>query len=650
MSARSASPAHAHSIAAMLFVASLLATWLAYLPGVGGSLHFDDPPNLQGLASVNDSTSAFAFVASGTAGPLGRPLALGSFLPEAHAWPDMPEVFLRTNILIHLINGALVVWFLYLLGLARNQTEKEAALIGVGAGAIWMLMPLLASSSLLIVQRMTTLSALFMLLGAVGYLYARRSIERSPLPALLGMTLAVAMGAALGALAKENGALLFLFILTVESILLKRPSALHPRLWRTWFVFVLVSPLAVLLFILGAALPYPESEILRRGFSGLERLITQAEILWKYLYLAFLPNVPSLGPFHDDYETQRNIWNSATFLAISAWLLVVCAAVVARRRAPLFSFAVAWFLLGHLLESTTFSLELYFEHRNYMPMIGPVYALIASLHYLSASFRRLMTLAAASYAAILGMVLFSFTSLWGAPTIAAELWSIYKPASMRATIYLARSLESQGDLYTARRVLHTYLDLSPNDQGVQLYALGISCQSRENTDHQLVISDLEQALPNSTFSQFVVASYQRLDDLVRAEQCLGVDEEVIYRFGTSILHNPRFSSGLIQHNVHMILARLAIEQRDLGLTMRHLDEALRFYPNTSTLRFAIDVLNSAGLHSASWELLRDFLEKKPPRNPLAANKWAGDLDDIEKLLRTMKVSGNSQNPAPHDGL
>jgi hypothetical protein len=67
---------------------------------------------------------------------LGRPIALASFVPQAYAWPDAPDVFLRTNILIHLLNGILVTWFLYLLGRAQGQDEKKAALIAAGAGAL----------------------------------------------------------------------------------------------------------------------------------------------------------------------------------------------------------------------------------------------------------------------------------------------------------------------------------------------------------------------------------------------------------------------------------------------------------------------------------------------------------------------------------
>jgi protein O-mannosyl-transferase len=631
------------ALAPVVLLAALLATWLAYAPGMGGSIHFDDPPNLQGLENIDDRASAVRFIATGTAGPLGRPLALASFIPEAHAWPTAPEVFLRTNILIHLLNGVLVTWLLFMIGLARGQTEEEAALIGVAAATIWMLMPLLASSSLFIVQRMTTLSALFVLLGAVGYLYARRAINRRPLQALLGMTLALGAGAILGALAKENGALLFVFILALEASLLDRPSSISRRLWRTWFNLVLVTPLAAIILYLALALPYPEQLILWRDFNGFERLMTQAEILWKYLYLAFFPHVPSLGPFHDDYPARSTLLNAITILSIFGWLAAIVAAILLKHKAPLFTFAISWYLLGHLLESTSLGLELYFEHRNYLPMVGPVYALVACILVLKPSFRRFALFGIAGYAVILGNVLFSVTSLWGSPVIAAEMWAIYKPDSTRATVLLIQSLERQGDTHTAYRVLDSHIEGNPDHQGLRIALLTMSCQSNGISDHEEEIRILEDTLPTTHFDFFVLGTYQKLDSLVRSQQCHDVDKHEIYRLGMSILDNPRYNIPVAKHNIHIVLSRIALEQGNFELTMKHIEKALRILPNADTLNLAVEVLNSAGLYDSSRELLNTFRQKTPTLRPLRALQWERDLDRLEARIIAFEQVGSSAN-------
>jgi protein O-mannosyl-transferase len=632
MPAKRAAAIQPHALAVLILLAGLLATWFAYSQGLGASLQFDDHHNLGGLANVHDATTAFQFVSSGSAGPLGRPLALGSFIPQAYAWPSAPEVFLHTNILLHLLNGVLVTWLLYLLGCARKQPEQKAALIAVGAGTIWLLIPLLASSSLLIVQRMTTLSAAFTLLGAVGYMYARQSSDRRPVLALLGMTVALGGGAVLAALAKENGVLLFVFILAVEFALLDRPENIPRGLWRGWFSAVLIAPTITLAIYLASLLPYSESLVLRRDFTGVERLITQAGILWKYLYLAFLPNIPSLGPFQDDHQVQRSLLDPLTILAVVGWLLTISAAIALRRKAPLFAFAVAWYLAGHLLESTTVSLELYFEHRNYLPLIGPIYALVGSLAELGRARRRLALIGAAAYAAILGSVLFSITSLWGSPDVAAEMWQIYKPQSTRATQHLAMALERQGFPSAARRLLARHVEANPDARAVKLQMLTITCQLEPRSDQGETIDVLEEELLEARFDYSHLAALHQLYQLARSQHCPNIPVSAIHQLGDSLLKNPRFNIPIVQHNLHAILAKVSVDERNFESAMRHLEAALNAHHNTDTLRFAIQTLNSGGRSDISRQLLTEAKQRTPPTHPMRARQWRHELDLIEESL------------------
>ena len=634
---------NSQTFAIMILVVGLTAAWFAYAPGLGGTTMFDDQSNLSRLKNIQDAEGALGFIVAGTAGPLGRPIALASFVPQAYAWPDSPEVFLRTNILIHLANGALVTWFLYLLGRAREKTEQQAALTAAVAGVIWMLTPLLASSSLLIVQRMTTLAAMFMLLGAIGYMYARRTAERSPARALCGMSIALCVGAMLAMFTKENGVLLFLYILAAEVTLLNRPLTVSRRLWRIWFSIFLITPLAGLSIYLATALPYPETVILRRDFDGFERLITQAEILWRYLYLAFLPNLPSLGPFHDHFPIRRSILEIGALLSTSAWLVLITAAVALRRRVPLFSFAVAWYLLGHLLESTTLGLELYYEHRNYLPLVGPVYAVIASLMQLEKRWRRLAGVGMLAYASLLGGVLFTTTSLWGSPTLAAEIWQLYNPESLRATQHLAAELERDDYSTASRRLLTRYAEANPQMHGVHLQILVISCQIAPTTDHSEAVSSLEEQLPATKFDSSVLAAFEQLYSLVKKDQCGGVDNSAVYRIGQALLQNPRFNSSNSKHNIHAIMASIGIDQRNFDLAVTHMEQALTADHNSRTLLLAIRLLNSGGRYDKSWELLTEAKTRPLPRHPFRAAQWEKELDRIESALLSLDPSRGKKN-------
>src|SRR5690606_27240932 len=111
---------------------------------------------------------------------------------------------------------------------------------------------------------------------------------------------------------------------------------------------------------------------------------------------------------------------------------------------PMLSFAVGWYLVGHSIESTTVPLELYFEHRNYIPIIGPVLAVVFAA---DCEARKVWLIRPAlfAYIVMLGIVLLSLTSLWGRPLLAAQMWSLYNPESARAVQYLSEQYARAGN-------------------------------------------------------------------------------------------------------------------------------------------------------------------------------------------------------------
>ncbi|HUH00227.1 MAG TPA: hypothetical protein VMQ83_13785 [Gammaproteobacteria bacterium] len=629
MATKIASTVRQHAPAAVIMLAAIVAAWFAYAPGLTGTMWFDDSVNLGGLSEVHETSNAFPFIFSGRAGPTGRPLALATFVPQAYAWPSALDVFLRTNILIHLLNGVLVTWFLYLLGLGRRQSEGHAALVGASSAAVWMLLPILASSSLLIVQRMTTLSAVFGLLGGIAYLYARRMIELRPVLALSGMTIALGVGALLGMLAKENGALLFLFILAIEATILDRPANISRVQWRSWFTAVLIVPAVIMLVYLVTRLPYDQSIVLVRNFNGLERLLTQASVLWNYLYLAFIPNLPGLGPFHDDTQVHRNILDLTAIVAVAGWIAVISAAVMLRRRAPLFTFAVAWYLLGHSLESTTIPLELYFEHRNYMPLIGPTYALIAATFAATLPWRRILMVTTAAYSLVLGGVLYSVTSLWGTPAIAVEMWYIYKPNSIRAAEVLAQQMEKVGSPDVARKVLMEVREKHPNAHLLDLQILLMSCQSEPDLDYSAAVRSLEERLRTADFSNTARGLLWGLDYLIRTGRCPQLPHNAVDRLTRSLLANPRFSAPDVRSNLLIILAQTAIERGETEVVVSYCRQALELTPSPPTLTAVIQVLDSAGLNEAAQDII-DEARSLIPSHPVKAKLWADTLKSLEQ--------------------
>src|SRR4051812_24632122 len=149
-------------IFAGLLALTLAATWWVYRPGLTGVFLFDDYANLPALGAygpIDDTTTFLRYITSGHADPTGRPLALLSFLVDARDWPADPAPFKRTNLLLHLLNGALLGWLLLRLGEALVLDARRAAVAAVFGSALWLLHPLLVSTVLYVVQREAMLPA-----------------------------------------------------------------------------------------------------------------------------------------------------------------------------------------------------------------------------------------------------------------------------------------------------------------------------------------------------------------------------------------------------------------------------------------------------------------------------------------------------------
>jgi protein O-mannosyl-transferase len=637
-----------HAIAAIILLAATLATALIYMPATGGTLHFDDAASLAGLARITDASSALTFVTEGTAGILGRPLALASFVPQAYAWPHAPEVFLHTNILLHTLNGVLLAWVFYLLTLSRGSGSGHAALTGAVGGALWLLLPILASSSLLIVQRMTLLSASFVLIGFIGYLYSRRLLEHRPLLALTAMGTSLVVASLLGALTKENGALLPLFILVTEVALLQRPRSLSTTLWRGWFALFLIIPAALIAGYLAMRIQYSDGVQLMRGFNVTERLLTQAHVLWQYVHQAFVPNTAALGPFQDDQPLHRDLFRPLTLLAVGGWAAAIAAAWLLRRRTPLPLFAIGWFLVGHALESTTIPLELYFEHRNYLPLAGPVFALVVGALSIGGNYQVLSRAALGAYLLLLGGVLFSVTTLWGNPSLAAEMWAINKPQSARATQYLAQRLEIDGYRRASMRTLERYSEQQPNAHVAATQVLMLSCIREPDRDLTPMLQRLENELPRAPFQHGLVQALTVMHAAILQGDCENLDQDHVYQLAGILAENPAYRAHAVSHhNLHLLMARIGILRRDLDLTMQHAEKALERHYAISTLAIVVETLNSAGLASAATRFIEEA-HHKAPRHPLRRLTWNQQLAALESRLAAtrMDISTASDSTPP----
>jgi tetratricopeptide (TPR) repeat protein len=628
------------------FAAVLVFAWCCYQPAISGAFQLDDYVNLAGLSAVEDTASAVNYISSGIAGPTGRPLALASFAVQADQWKEGPAALIQVNILIHLVNALLLAVCVYQLSLQRAIARYEAALVATVAASLWVLMPLLASTSLYIVQRMTTLSAMFMLLGLSGYLFARARLHDKPTWALAGMSASLVVGSGLAALCKEIGFLLPVFVLVLEATVLERPGGVNNRHWRIWHSVFLVAPLVLLLVYLATWLDYSDSLVNSRGFTAWERATTEARVLWIYLSKAVLGVPSQLGIYQYQPTISRSLFEPATFLACIAWLALLATSIAWRRRYPLFAVAVLWYLAGHLVESTVVSLELYFEHRNYMPIVGPLFGLSSFLVLRAGRHRKIGAVLVTVLALVNAWFLYSFSSLSGQPSIAARYWAATYPDSKRAVSRMAMyQLEEEG-LLTGLETIEKFVRRKPEFAYMRLQQLGLLCRYAPEEDHRWIIEKLGHELPVVDYVSTVAWMFFELLNTTSNKTCNGVDPGTVVSLATMLHNNPRYTNEpQYNRNYHMLLADVASQRGQYEKAVEHVRQAISYWPTMDLNKMMVRALIGAGDLAGALDFIDDA-EARAPVNPLKAMTWRRDLESLREQIRNLEQENEERPEGP----
>lgn len=493
-----------------LLVAIALALCLAaaYLPGLSGPFVFDDFENIVdnppvALHSLSPAPFIDALLANDS-GPFGRPLASISFaLNYYFAGGFEPVWFKLTNLAIHVVNA----WLVYALVLAiattprlsRTWPEPRRRVIAGLVAAAWALHPIQLTSVLYVVQRMTSLAAAFVLAGALLYLYGRARLARGQPHAWLIMALALGGGVLLGVAAKETAALLPLYAIVIEYALFRQEKLKPPqkRSLALFYGLVFVVPVALFLLFLLLHPAFITDGYAARDYTVWQRLLTEARVLWTYVALIVFPAPSRFSLFHDDIGISNNFYDPvSTVFAVAAVIAAAAFALHHPQRQAALKFGILWFLAGHALESSIFGLDLAHEHRNYVPSIGLIFALIFGLTQLIERVNwRFATLAlsAGALVATLGFTTWVRAGEWSDTVTLAYTTAHYHPASPRANDFAARvSLREKNDPVAAIRYTLRGLALRPREPGFHI-------------DLQVLLAilsqDLEQQLRASTVPQ-----------------------------------------------------------------------------------------------------------------------------------------------------
>ncbi len=205
-------------------------------------------------------------------------------------------------------------------------------------------------------------------------------------------------------------------------------------------------------------------------------------MLWDYTFAFMVPVDRGYGLMHDDIEMSRGILAPAsTAVALSALLAAASWSawklITGRRNVP--AYGILFFLVGHLVESTVVPLELYFEHRNYLPAVGLAIALV---HILMSLGCRVTALQTPVRLVLLGLPAAAAISLgvqatWWSSAYLIAIRNIEEhPRSQRANAGIAVVLAEAGFPADAVRFSDRGVELGGlNDATRELRRLGLYC-------------------------------------------------------------------------------------------------------------------------------------------------------------------------------
>jgi protein O-mannosyl-transferase len=541
----------------LLVTTSLLFCFYCYTLALNGPFVLDDDSNFYGLRFVHNLADAFIYSTTGPAGE--RWLSYLSFtLPqEVSAWKNSDAFpFKLINLIIHGINGLLVFGCLRQLFLLKNLPYLSPLVWSAGITALWLAHPLHVNTVLYSVQRMTLLSGTAVLLGVyyhLAYIH-RHSQQIAGWQSWFIYSVIIALITLIGILCKESAILLPLYIFTCYAFLPQRPFS------RWQMAFTLLAPylLLVIYLVVQQKLGYGN-----RLFTMEERLLSQVVILPEYVLKIALPSANSFSLFYDDFVTVKSVADTRFLLSALFGLLFIGIARYGKHTIPGLWFGCLWFLAGHALESTIIPLELYFDHRNYLPSLGILIIMASAVGYLLATAKKhsIVVLLLILVIAIAGKnmaLLKEETGYWQSNDALAEAQFIKHPDSMRANQYYIETLINQGHYHNAVNMighLHQKFGIYPSNA---IFQVGLACilQADANINHTALIDDLKTI----RWDIRVSSAMSFLMDLAKKRACPSLTWETFDLYTNSLLANP--AQRKHYHNLVFLLVSSHMHRND----------------------------------------------------------------------------------------
>lgn len=616
--------------------------------------HFDDKPNIVNNYYLHlnnlhpNSLLQTLFTNPRNPWEIGhkmyRPVACLTYALNWYFGKDSVTGYHAVNIIIHILSA----FFLYLTILnlfnspkLKDKFNESEHFIALLAAVLWAINPIQTQAVTYIVQRMASLAAMFYILGIYFYIKVRVVDSlKNRIFFIIGCVFSFifAMGS------KENAAMLPLSLILVEIIFFQELSLPETRK-KFIFIFAVISLsvifIGTMLFMKGDMFSFLKGYA-NRPFSFTERLMTEPRVVIYYLSQIFYPIQNRLSIEHDVTLSTSLIKPWTTLPAGLTVLLIIGAGFFLIKKRPIISFAILFFFLNHIIESSIIPLELIFEHRNYMPsffLFFPVSAGIKclvdyyrkenfSIYIIIVSFGTLLLIALGTGTYIRNVVWANELSLWEDAMRKA-------PNSSRPLTNLAWEMS-----YGKDAKVRNY------DLALALYRKSLSLQKSRELINPVILNNMAGIyLRMGEFQKAIELMKKALDinpDYNRGRYDLVQILVTCGKWGEASKHADILVSRKNAHEGHLnSKGFILLKQKKYDEAINYFQKSLRLAPDLkTTLMYMGSALSLSGEYSrADWFLRRaDKIQPNSimPFFSLIENSLkAGNIQDAERYTERL---------------
>lgn len=508
-----------------LFLA--VTTFLAYAVSLNGTWAFDDT-GIGQFASVENAFNLH----------LGyRKIAYLSFLVNRWIDPVSPVNYRVTNVLIHVVNALLVYAVAFRtmrLPVWQDKYGRYAFSVAFLSAAIFAFHPININAVSYIIQRMASLAAMFVLLSLLCYIIARTSGGGAKAFALYG---AAFLFIVCGIFSKENAVMAIPLIGLYDMFFFfgvqRKKHCVNIGIGLMLGLLALVASSVFLhfdkaLLNIGTILLHPLRRIPDFGWTSIdvywtpvEHILTEFRVIARYLLLLFIP-LPRFFVFDWwSFPISAGLFSPfSTLIFVAAFILAVSFALIKFRKLPFLSFGILWYFIALTLESfVALGSDLYFEHRNYLPLAGLAFGVTAQTVVMAAVApkRKTVWAIACTLALVLGGLTFQRNLVW---KDSITLWkdTVDKTTkNPRAMIALGNAYLKISDLAAAKKYYQDAMKISAEEKWPHFfedaaYSLGmVSLFTGDLAEARKVIEVMDASMEGSVRTSIVKGFYSCLD-------------------------------------------------------------------------------------------------------------------------------------------